>query len=105
MIERRELPVDSLVLDAVQSREEAWTGDEDDRKLADSIAADGVLQDIIVRPVDTVELADDQATAGDDATYAIVAGSRRYHAAMEAGYESLPCKILQADDLDAAWTR
>jgi len=104
MIERRELPVDSLVLDAVQSREEAWTGDEDDRKLADSIAADGVLQDIIVRPMETVELADDQATAGDDATYAIVAGSRRYHAAMEAGYETVPCKVVNADDLDAAWT-
>lgn len=104
MIERRELPVESLVLDAVQSREEAWTGDEDDRKLADSIAADGVLQDIIVRPLDTVEIAEDQAAGDDGERYAIVAGSRRYHAAMEAGYEMVPCKVVNADDLDAAWT-
>jgi len=103
MIERQALPVESLVLDAVQSREEAWTGDADDRQLADSIAADGVLQDIIVRPLDTVELADEQVSDADE-TYAIVAGSRRYHAAMEAGYERVPCKILNADDLDAAWT-
>jgi len=41
---------------------------------------------------------------GTDAEYAIVAGSRRYHAAMEAGYETVPCKVVDADDLDAAWT-
>ena len=36
--------------------------------------------------------------------YAIVAGSRRYYAALEAGHESVPCKIINADDVGAAWT-
>jgi hypothetical protein len=51
---------------------------------------------------DTVDESHDESPAEEQ--YAIVAGSRRYYAAMEAGYETLPCKILQADDLDAAWT-
>lgn len=107
MIERRKLPVDKLTIDVVQSREQAWTGDETDRKLAASVDTEGLLQDLLVRPVDTIEMAAlETAESGgtDSAEYAVVAGSRRYHAAMEAGYERVPCKIIQADDLDAAWT-
>jgi hypothetical protein len=113
MIERRELPVEKLTIDVVQSRDEAWVGDSEDQRLAESIANDGLLQDIVVRPLKTVSVAavDDsetttqtQATGGNsNAEYAVVAGSRRYHAAMEAGYETLPCKIVEADDLEAAW--
>jgi hypothetical protein len=113
MIERRELPVETLTVDVVQSRDEAWVGDEHDQQLAASIATDGLLQDIIVRPLDTVSIPTDGASpttrqrfpGGNktDAEYAIVAGSRRYHAAMEAGYEAVPCKIVEADDLEAAW--
>lgn len=102
MIERAELPIEDLILDTVQSRERAWTGDETDRQLAASVAADGLLQDLIVRPLEDVELGLDEP--GTDAEYAIVAGSRRYHAAMDAGYETVPCKIIHADDLEAAWT-
>ncbi len=102
MIERTALPIEDLTLDTVQSRERAWTGDETDRQLAESVAADGLLQDLIVRPLEDVELGIDEA--GTNAEYAIVAGSRRYHAAMEAGYETVPCKIIHADDLEAAWT-
>ncbi len=102
MIERAELPIEDLVLDTVQSRERAWTGDETDRQLAASVAADGLLQDLIVRPLEDIDLGIDDMEA--DAEYAIVAGSRRYHAAMEAGYETVPCKIVHADDLEAAWT-
>ena len=102
MIERAELPIEALVLDTVQSRERAWSGDEIDRQLAESVAADGLLQDLIVRPLEDVELGMDET--GNDAEYAIIAGSRRYHAAMEAGYEAVPCKIIHADDLEAAWT-
>jgi len=113
MIERRELPVEKLTIDVVQSRDEAWVGDSEDQRLAESIANDGLLQDIVVRPLKTVSVAavDDsetttqtQATGGNsNAEYAVVAGSRRYHAAMEAGYETIPCKIVEADDLEAAW--
>lgn len=113
MIERRELPVGELTVDVVQSREKAWVGDEEDRRLADSIASDGLLQDILVRPLSSVALPAANASSGakvnasgshnTEAEYAIVAGSRRYHAAMEAGYETVPCKIVDVDDLDAAW--
>lgn len=114
MIERAKLTIDSLVVDPMQSREQPWTGDDPDQQLAAAINADGLYNDLIVRPLDAVEMgvttsstdtvdeSHDELPAEDQ--YAIVAGSRRYYAAMEAGYETIPCKILKADDLDAAWT-
>lgn len=103
MIERAQLPIEALAVDAVQAREQAWTGGSDDQQLAASIETEGLLQDLIVRPIDAVDL-----DTGDDRTasieYLIVAGSRRYHAAMQAGYETVPCKIVHEDDLEAAWT-
>ncbi len=109
MIERCELPVEALTVDAMQSREQAWTGDDLDRHLAQSIETDGLLQDIIVRPLSETELnettrTDGSGTETQSAEYGIVAGSRRYYAAMEAGYETIPCKVIGADDLSAAWT-
>jgi len=102
MIERTQLPIESLTLDPVQSREQAWSGDDVDRQLAKSIETDGLFQDLIVRPLEDIEITEVDAPARTE--YGIVAGSRRYHAAMEAGHEHVPCKILRADDLDAAWT-
>jgi hypothetical protein len=115
MIERADLPVEALTVDPMQSRKQAWTGDDTDQQLVSSIDADGLYHDLIVRPVDAVDVgvtndtvddSDDgqQSAAAQEPQYAIVAGSRRYHAAMEAGYETIPCKILKTDDLDAAWT-
>ncbi len=110
MIERSHLPIEVLTLDPMQSRERAWSGDEPDRRLAESIASDGLYQDIIVRPLDDVELgvthtnADNDVEQDTEAEYAIIAGSRRYHAAMEAGHETVPCKIVRSSDLEAAWT-
>jgi ParB/RepB/Spo0J family partition protein len=106
MIQRKELPVDQLTVDPVQSRDRAWIGDEPDRQLAESINSEGLLQDIIVRRLDASEIAEGNVTNHGSESYpmyAIVAGSRRYHAAMEAGYETIPCKIIEADDLNAAW--
>jgi ParB/RepB/Spo0J family partition protein len=106
MIQRTELPADQLTVDPVQSRDRAWVGDEPDRQLAESVDSEGLLQDLIVRPLDASEMgnkSDDNNHNGSAPEYAIVAGSRRYHAAMEAGYETLPCKIIDADDLSAAW--
>ncbi|MFQ3477111.1 ParB N-terminal domain-containing protein [Halonotius sp. F2-221B] len=117
-MKRAELPIESLVIDPMQSRDQAWTGDDTDQQLAAAIDTDGLYNDLIVRPVDAVEMGvttdstdsvdngrdGDVSTPTTDGEYAIVAGSRRYYAAMEAGYETVPCKILQANDLDAAWT-
>ncbi|MFC6722066.1 ParB N-terminal domain-containing protein [Halobacteriaceae archaeon SHR40] len=102
MIRSERIPVDDLVVDPVQAREEAWTNDETDRQLAASVAEEGLLQDLLVRPIEQVIDGDTENIS--DASYAIVAGSRRYHAAMDAGFEEVPCKVLEADDLDAAWT-
>ena len=125
MIRRAELPVEALTLDPMQSRERAWSGDELDQRLAKSIDDDGLFHDILVRPLgdvdysvdlgvttnteldtdshDSVDAKEDEKS-GEKAEYAIIAGSRRYHAAMEAGYETIPCKVFEASDLDAAWT-
>jgi hypothetical protein len=118
MIERAELSIDRLVVDPMQSRDQPWAGDDTDQQLAAAIDANGLYNDLIVRPLDAVKMGvttettdtvtddhdDDGATATTAEKYAIVAGSRRYYAAMEAGYETVPCKIMQADNLDAAWT-
>lgn len=59
--------------------------------LADSIAAYGVLQPIIVR---------ENANVKD--TYEIIAGERRWRAAKMAGLSEIPAVILDGDDLQAA---
>jgi len=99
-IRRERIPIEDLAMDPLQSRRDGWSGSEADRKLAESIKSQGLLQDILVRPLSQLET--DASNA--DATYAIVAGSRRYHAALEAGIEELPCKIIDANDIEAAWT-
>lgn len=56
--------------------------------LADSIAANGLLQPILVRLV--------------DGRYEIIAGERRYRASRMAGLSELPVIIVEADDLTTA---
>lgn len=56
------------------------------QELADSIKAKGVLQPLIVRPVD------------DLTPYEIVAGARRYRAANLAKLEEVPCIVRNLDD-------
>lgn len=59
-------------------------------ELADSIARQGVLQPILVRPLDTV--------AGQ---YQIIAGERRWQAAMQAGLDMLPVLVRDLSDQEA----
>lgn len=96
---RQTIHINKLTVDQVQSRDTAWVGDNDDQRLANSVASTGLLHDVLVRPLEG-------STAGGTAgkEYTIVAGSRRYYAAVEAGYEKLPCKVVEADTLEAAWT-
>jgi ParB-like chromosome segregation protein Spo0J len=116
MIQQAEVPVQDLIVDPFQSRDTAWTGDELDRRLADSINDDGMMHDILVRPIDDVDVdlgvtstteTSDTVEADSDGNtddkYAIIAGSRRYHAAIEVGQETVSCKILSANDIEAAW--
>ncbi|WP_457668496.1 ParB/RepB/Spo0J family partition protein [Thiolapillus sp.] len=55
------------------------------RELADSIAAQGVVQPVVVRP------------AGDD-TYELIAGERRWRAAQLAGLTEIPVVVRDVDD-------
>ncbi len=57
-------------------------------QLADSIAANGILQPILVRQT------------GD--RYEIIAGERRFRGAKLAGLSEVPALVLEADDLTAA---
>lgn len=57
--------------------------------LADSIAANGVLQPILVRE-------------GFGGMYTIIAGERRWRASKMAGLTEIPAVVVEADDLSAA---
>jgi ParB family chromosome partitioning protein len=81
-----ELPVDSIHANPRQPRRrfepEATAG------LASSVRQQGLLQPIVVRP----------RTAGG---YELIAGERRWRAAREAGLETLPAIVREADDRDS----
>lgn len=59
-------------------------------QLADSIAANGVLQPILVRP------------AAQPGFYQIIAGERRWRASKQAGLLEIPAIVVEADELKAA---
>jgi ParB family transcriptional regulator, chromosome partitioning protein len=81
-----QLPVEAIHANPRQPRRrfepEATSG------LASSIAAQGLLQPVVVRP---------RAAGG----YELIAGERRWRAAREAGVETLPALVREADDRDS----
>lgn len=77
------LPVEQIQRGRYQPRREF---DPDAmRELADSIAAQGVLQPIVVRPI-------------GDARYEIVAGERRWRGAQQAGLGEIPVVVREMDE-------
>ena len=58
------------------------------RELADSIAAQGVIQPIVVRPT-------------GDGRYEIIAGERRWRAAQQAGLTEIPVVVREVDEQSA----
>lgn len=77
------LPLDLIERGRYQPRREF---DPDSlRELADSIAAQGVLQPIVVRPV-------------GDRRYEIIAGERRWRAAQQAGLAEIPVIVREVDE-------
>ncbi len=83
---QRELPVASLQAGAHQPRR--YFDPQALEELAASIAAQGVVQPVVVRPLD-----------GD--RYEIVAGERRWRAAQQAGLHSIPAVVRVLDDRGA----
>jgi ParB family chromosome partitioning protein len=80
----REVPVDAVVANQRQPRQRF--DDESLRELAASITELGVLQPILVR-------------AGDDGTFELIAGERRWRASQLAGLATVPAVVRPADDV------
>ena len=80
-----ELSMDQIVPDRNQPRK--WFEDEALQELAASIREHGVLQPLLVRPVEE--------------GYQIVAGERRWRAARLAGLQTIPVNIREMDDAQA----
>jgi len=81
----RELPVEAIKANPGQPR--TRFSEEALKALADSIAASGVVQPLIVRP------------AGRG-TYEIIAGERRWRAAQIAGVDRVPVVVRDSDEAD-----
>jgi len=87
--ELQRLPVDLLQRGKYQPRIDMRP--ETLQELADSIKAQGVVQPIVVRPLD--------APAGEgNARYEIIAGERRWRAAQLAGLHEIPAVIRHVAD-------
>ena len=68
-------------------------------ELANSIAASGVHQPVLVRPLPGTRMADTFVKNGKPLpTYELVAGERRYRACQQAGLASIPCLIRELSD-------
>lgn len=96
MSETALISVDDITIDTTQARRGEWLGDELDQQLVDSITGIGLIHDIIVRLTTTEKYGGET-----EKPYALVAGSRRYHALIEAGIYEIPCKILDLEDCEA----
>lgn len=85
-----DLPVAAVVANPDQPRKQFDQDAMDE--LATSIAENGLLQPIVVRPTGAV-------TAGDGTpTYMIIAGERRWRASKQAGVATIPCRVLAGLD-------
>ena len=88
----QELPLDLLRPGRFQPRQAM--DPEGIAELAESIGAQGVVQPVLVRPVD--------GEVASQARYEIVAGERRWRAAQHAGLESVPAVVRSLSDAEAA---
>lgn len=100
-----EVAVDELVPGRYQPRQRACEGSL--AELADSIREQGVLQPLVVRTVPAVrsgsiaDSADASHAGGSAARYEIVAGERRWRAAILAGLAAVPVIVRELDDQSA----
>lgn len=86
--ESRKLNIEALMPNPNQPRRQFVEGQLDE--LASSIRAQGVLQPILVRPIDKAE-----------GRYEIIAGERRWRAARQAGLTTIPVVIREMNDQEA----
>ena len=88
----RELPIDLLQRGRYQPRVDMRQ--ESLQELADSIRSQGLVQPIIVRPLDAPE-------GGAETRYEIIAGERRWRAAQLAGLDAIPALVRNLSDREA----
>lgn len=86
--EPRTIPIERIVPNRHQPR--MGFNEEAIEKLAESIREQGILEPLIVRPAST-----------PDADYELVAGERRWRAAMKAGLERVPVVVKDLSDREA----
>ncbi|WP_298911346.1 ParB/RepB/Spo0J family partition protein [uncultured Nostoc sp.] len=77
------IPLDQIILPATQPRR--YFDTEALKQLTESIKQHGILQPLLVRPV-------------DDGKHEVVAGERRYRAALSIGLKVVPVVIRELDD-------
>lgn len=65
--------------------------------LAESIKAKGVMQPILVRPLNALDV---ESGRDDFFRYEIVAGERRWRASKMAGLETIPATVRELDDIE-----
>ncbi|MET0534475.1 MAG: ParB/RepB/Spo0J family partition protein [Steroidobacter sp.] len=96
--ELQKLPVDLLQRGKYQPRIDLRQ--ETLQELADSIKAQGVVQPIIVRPINSPagENGATQNNSGAEQRYEIIAGERRWRAAQIAGLHEIPAVIRRVPD-------
>lgn len=87
--EARSMPISQVQPNPNQPRKK--TNPEKDRELLADVKERGILQPIIVRPMPD----------GPDGQYQIIAGERRWRAALEAGLENVPVIIKDYTDQQA----
>ena len=84
--------VDELGIDVVNIRAGEW---DYDAEFVQDIKVNGIRNPLIVR----------RASPETGKKYAVVCGSRRYNAAIEAGLIKVPCFVEELDDVTATgWT-
>jgi len=86
----RHLGIDTIDRSPFQPRTEF--DPEQLRELADSIKQRGVIQPLVVRPLNG---------AGEPRRYELIAGERRWRAAREAGLTTIPAIVREASDEEA----
>ncbi|RYE75746.1 MAG: ParB/RepB/Spo0J family partition protein, partial [Oxalobacteraceae bacterium] len=67
-------------------------------ELAASIKTQGIMQPVLVRPIDTDRT---DGTGGNNQRYEIIAGERRFRAAQIAGMDVIPVLVREVDDQSA----
>jgi len=82
------IDIDELGVDVCNVRHGEW---DYDMEFVDDIKNNSVMHPLTVRSADP----------RTGKKYAIIAGSRRYHAAIEAGLDRVPCIVREMDDLHA----